>query len=104
MRRWLAAPLAFALALAPILARAQETQRPRDGSFSVGFGAFNMGHANTSGGVGMEYHLDNHPWKPRSSGRLSLIPTLGITGTSKDAWFGYVGFRADLNVTQRWRL
>jgi len=104
MRRWLAVPFALALAVAPIRVGAQEAQQPRGGSFSVGFGAFNMGHANPSGGVGMEYHLDNHPWKPRPSGKLSLIPTLGITGTSKDAWFGYAGLRADLNVTERWRL
>ena len=86
MRRWLAVPFAVALAVAPIRVGAQEAQQPRGGSFSVGFGAFNMGHANPSGGVGMEYHLDNHPW------------------TSKDAWFGYAGLRADLNVTERWRL
>ena len=28
----------------------------------------------------------------------------GITGTSKDALFGYAGLRADLDVTERWRL
>jgi len=28
----------------------------------------------------------------------------GIAGSSKDAVFGYAGFRSDFNVTQKWRL
>ncbi len=94
--------LALSVATAPV--RARDTQSPHAGSLSVGVGTFNMGHANTSSGVGLEYRLDSRPWRPRESGRFSLVPAFGITGTSRNALFGYVGFRTDLDLTERWRL
>ncbi len=74
------------------------------GSFSVGAGPFNFGHAHSSSGVGLEYRLDSKAWKPRPSHRFSLVPALGLTGTSKDALFAYAGLRSHFDVTERWRL
>jgi len=96
--------IALALSLAEAPVRATDTQSTHAGSFSVGVGTFNMGHAHSSGGFGLEYRLDSRSWRPRESARFSLIPTFGITGTSKEAFFAYAGFRTDLDLTQRWRL
>ena len=82
----------------------RHSQPRHAGSFSVGVGAFNMGHSHRSDGFGLEYRLDSRAWRPRESGRFSLIPTFGLTGTSKEALFGYAGFRTDLDITRRWRL
>ena len=96
--------IALALSFAGIAVRAGDTRSPHAGSFSIGVGTFNMGHSHSSGGVGLEYRLESRPWKPGEQGRLSLIPTFGITGTSKEAFFAYAGFRTDLDITRRWRL
>jgi len=63
-----------------------------------------MGHAHSSNGLGLEYRFDSRSWRPGAAGRFALIPTLGITGTSKSAFFAYAGFRTDLDLTRRWRL
>src|SRR3989442_13772977 len=63
-----------------------------------------MGHSHSSDGFGLEYRLDSRSWRPRQSGRFSLIPTFGITGTSKEAFFAYAGFRTDLDLTSTWRV
>jgi len=94
--------LVLSVAGAPV--RAGDAQSQHAGSFSIGVGTFNMGHSHSSGGVGLEYRLESRSWRPRESGRFSLIPTFGITGTSKEAFFAYAGFRTDLDLTQRWRL
>ena len=96
--------IALALSVAPDPVRARDTQAQHAGSFSVGVGTFNMGHSHPSDGLGLEYRLESRSWKPRASGRMALIPTFGITGTSKEAFFAYAGFRTDLDVTRRWRL
>ncbi len=93
--------LAGLVAAGPVLA--QDPPRARAGSFNFGVGT-SMGHSNSSAGVGLEYRLDSRPWKPREGRRFSLIPVLGITGSSRAALFGYAGFRSDFNVTQKWRL
>jgi len=93
--------LASLVAAGPIWA--QDSQRSRAGSFNFGVGT-SMGHSKSSAGVGLEYRLDSRSWTPREGGRFSLIPVFGITGSSKDALFGYVGFRSDFNVTRKWRL
>lgn len=96
--------IALAISFAGTEVRAGDTQSQHAGSFSIGFGTFNMGHSHSSGGVGLEYRLESRPWRPGESGRLSLVPTFGITGTSKEAFFAYAGFRTDLDITRRWRL
>jgi lipid A 3-O-deacylase len=94
--------LALSVAAGPVWAR--DAQSRHAGSFSVGAGTFNMGHAHSSAGLGLEYRLDSRSWLPRESARFALIPTVGITGTSKDAFFAYAGVRSDLDLTRRWRL
>ena len=96
--------MALVLSVAAGPARAQDAKPRHAGSLVVGAGTFNTGHAHPSNGLGIEYRLDSRSWRPRESRRLSLIPAFGITGTSKDALFGYAGLRADLDVTERWRL
>ncbi len=54
--------IALALSAATGPVRARDTQSPHAGSLSVGVGTFNMRHANTSSGVGLEYRLDSRPW------------------------------------------
>jgi len=96
--------IALALSVAAGPVRARDAKSQHAGSFSVSVGTFNMGHSHTSDGLGLEYRLNSRSWKPRESGRFSLIPTFGITGTSKEAFFAYAGFRTNLDLTQRWRL
>ena len=93
--------LAGLVAAGPI--RAQDSQRSRAGSYNLGV-ATSIGHSKSSTGVELEYRLDSRAWTPRNGGRFSLIPVFGIAGSSKDAVFGYAGFRSDFNVTQKWRL
>jgi len=93
--------LAGLVAAGPI--RAEDSPRARAGSFNLGVGT-SMGHSKSSAGVGLEYRLDSRSWTPREGGRFSLIPVFGIARSSKDAVFGYAGFRSDFNVTQKWRL
>lgn len=98
---------ALIILLSSILAgpvRAQDTPSRSPGSLSVGAGSFNTGHARTSRGVGLEYRIDSHPWRPVESRRLSLIPVFGITGSSRSALFAYAGFRADVDLAAGWRL
>jgi len=96
--------IALALSVAAGAAQARDTQSRHAGSLSVGVGAFNMGHSHPSDGFGLEYRLDSRAWTPGRSGRVSLVPALGITGSSKEAVFAYTGFRTDWDVTRRWRL
>jgi len=96
--------ITLALSVAAGGVQARDTQSRHAGSLSVGVGAFNMGHAHPSDGFGLEYRLDSRPWTPRESGRFSLIPTFGITGTSREAFFAYTGLRTDFDLTRRWRL
>ncbi|OLD65812.1 MAG: hypothetical protein AUI52_06170 [Acidobacteria bacterium 13_1_40CM_2_68_10] len=96
--------IALALSVAGAPVQARDTQSQHAGSFSIGVGTFNMGHSHSSGGFGLEYRLESRTWRPRESGRFCLIPTFGITGTSKEAFFAYAGFRTDLDLTRRWRL
>src|SRR5215470_16931469 len=98
--------LTFALAVSVLAgaARGEDAERRHAGSFSVGAGPFNFGHAHSSSGVGLEYRLDSKPWRPRPSRRFSMVPALGLTGTSKDALFAYAGLRSHLDMTERWRL
>jgi lipid A 3-O-deacylase len=83
--------------------RSEDVARQRAGSFSIGAGGFNMGHSHPSSGIGLEYRLDSRPFRP-GAGRFALVPAFGITGTSRDALFGYAGLRADFDVTRGWRL
>ncbi|PYT14308.1 MAG: hypothetical protein DMF51_08810 [Acidobacteria bacterium] len=103
-RTWRTILIALALSVATGAVGARDTQPRHAGSFSVGVGTFNMGHSRTSDGLGLEYRLDSRAWRPRQSGRFSLIPTFGITGTSKEAFFAYAGFRTDLGLTSTWRV
>jgi len=96
--------IALVLSAAAGAVDARDTQSPHAGSFSVGIGAFNMGHPHRSDGFGLEYRLDSRARKPRESRRFSLVPTFGITGTSKEAFFGYAGLRSDVDLTRRWRM
>src|SRR5436309_6090024 len=93
--------IALALSVAGAPVQARDTQSQHAGSFSIGVGTFNMGHSHSSGGFGLEYRLESRSWRPRESGRFCLIPTFGITGTSKEAFFAYAGFRTDLDLTGR---
>ena len=78
--------ITLALSVAAGAAQARDTQARHGGSFSVGVGAFNMGHSHPSDGFGLEYRLDSRAWRPRESGRFSLIPTFGIRGTIATAF------------------
>jgi lipid A 3-O-deacylase len=94
--------LLITLALAS-KAGAEEGPSRHIGSVSVGVGTFNLGHSHASGGVGVEYRLDSKPWRPRAASRFSLIPTFGITGTSRSAFFLYAGLRTDIEA-RKWRV
>lgn len=96
--------LALALSLLAGIVRGEDAQPRQAGSLSVGAGPFNIGHAHPSGGVGLEYRFDSRAWKPGASGRFSMIPALGVTGTSRNALFAYAGLRSHLGIGQRWRL
>jgi len=96
--------IALALSAAAGPVRARDAQSRHAGSLSVGVGTFNMGHAHPSDGLGLEYRLESRSWRPRATGRFSLVPTFGITGTSKEAFFAYAGFRTDVDLTSRWRI
>ena len=104
MRARTAVLIALGLSVAAGTVRAQETRPRRAGSFIVSAGSFNMGHANPSRGLGLEFRLDSRPWRPRGPGRLSLVPAFGITGTSRSALFVYSGLRTDFDLGERWRL
>ena len=101
--RWIALT-ALALSVAAGAPRAEERETPDHGSYWAGIGTFDLAHASTSQGVGLEYRLDSRPLRPRKSRRFTLIPALGLTGTSRNAIFGYVGLRSDFDLGPRWRL
>jgi len=104
MRARTAVLIALGLSVVAGPVGAQETQSRRAGSFVLSAGTFNMGHANPSRGLGLEYRLDAHPLRPRGPGRFSLVPAFGITGTSRNALFIYSGLRTDFDLGARWRL
>jgi lipid A 3-O-deacylase len=93
----------LALTLLPGTAGAEEGSSRHAGSLSVGVGTFNTGHTRPSTGVGLEYRLDSRAWRPRASSRFSLVPTFGVTGTSRNAFFVYAGLRTDA-VARTWRI
>lgn len=104
MRRGSMLSIALALSMLTGAASGQDVQPRHAGSWLVGAGPFNIGHSHPSGGVGLEYRLDSRPWRPRKSGRFSMAPAFGITGTSRDALFAYAGLRSHLDITRMWRL
>ncbi len=74
------------------------------GEVALGVGLFNFGHDLPSTGFGAEYRLPairtgRLGWKP-----YALVPTVGISATSRSAVLGYGGLRADVDVTSRWRV
>src|SRR5262245_24471746 len=96
--------LALVLAAAAGGAGASEVASGQGGSYTLGVGSFNTAHGRPSAGIGVEYRMNQMAWRPAAARRFSLIPTLGITGSSRNAIFGYAGLRSDFDLTDRWRL